>query len=74
MSETEKSIVDLSMVTNIRDYEHFLRSLGATKSRAKVLASKGWVTAEPETQPEPVALKRAMEMLAEAEREDFRNE
>jgi hypothetical protein len=72
MSESEKSIVDVSRITNVRDFEHFLRSAGFPKSRAKILASRGWVTTE--TQPEGMTATRAMEMLAQVEKEDYRND
>ena len=71
MSESEKSILDVSMITNLRDFENFLRSSGFARSRAKVLASRGWVTTETETQPEQMTLKRAMEMLAQVETEEL---
>jgi hypothetical protein len=72
MSESEKSSVDVSTITDVRGFEDFLRSVGFSKSRAKTLASRGWVSTE--TQPNGMTLVRAKEMLAQVAREDDQNE
>lgn len=72
MSEKENPSVDVSEITDVRGFEQFLRSAGFTRSRAKTLASRGWV--QTETQPEGMTLTRAMELLAEAQKEDYQNE
>lgn len=41
-STSENSVLDVDSITDIREFERFLRAAGFSRSRAKMIAVHGW--------------------------------